>query len=136
MVDQAQTAVVSSSAEVTGPLECSGDENIQDSLTICSGSRQGIAVPICALQELGFDFSELVMGDSGDCVGKRTGANVEFVVDSNSCAVAPEANGTHIIYAAQLSGERGMSNNIINRKQDLKLDWACALEIDYLLRNA
>jgi len=133
VVDQAQTAQVSSSAEVTGPLECSGDENIQDSLTICSGSRQGIAVPICALQELGFEFSELVMGDSGDCVGTRTGANVEFVVDSNSCAVAPEANGTHIIYSAQLSGERGMSNDIINRKQDLKLDWACALEIDYLL---
>ena len=73
------------------------------------------------------------MGDNADCLGVRTGDNVEFYTDDSNCAVSPTPNGTHIIYTSEIHSSRGMSNDIINRRQDLSMSWTCALEIDYMM---
>ena len=76
------------------------------------------------------------MGDNELCLGTRTGDNVEFYADDANCAVTPTPNGTHILYTSAIQSSRGMSNDVINRRQDLSMTWACALEIDYVMSLA
>ena len=126
LVDQTETSSVTASASVsTGEINCVGDETIEDSVTICSGDKQGISISVCALNQTRFVLGDLHMGDDIACVGRQRGDMYEFLIDSDHCNIIPSVNGSKLIYSSDVTGTTGLKDTIVSRQYNFVSTYFC-----------
>ena len=117
LIDPSETVTVTASAATsTGEVTCNGDEIVEDAVTLCTGSKIGISISICALQQTKFVIDDLYMGDDTGCIGRKRGQSYEFVVDNDKCNIQPSVNGSKLIYSSAVTGIVGHMGPIINRQ--------------------
>ncbi|KAK7913717.1 hypothetical protein WMY93_013928 [Mugilogobius chulae] len=95
--------------------------------TMCQNQKATLTLAACLLEESGIDYNNLQLNDES-CVGHmdRETHMVTFSFDNvYSCGTVVKYNGSRIIYHNTIKTMENTDSGIINRHEDLHLDFSC-----------